>query len=45
MPVKNLIDYLEGGHDIGEFLEDFPSVGKDQVIGVLEAAKTQLLAS
>ena len=45
VPVKNLIDYLEGGHDIGEFLEDFPTVGKEQVIGVLEAAKTELLAS
>ena len=45
VPVKNLIDYLEGGHDIQEFLEDFPSVKKEQVIKVLEAAKADLLAS
>lgn len=45
VPVKNLIDYLEGGHDIQEFLDDFPSVEKEQVIKVLEAAKTDLLAS
>jgi uncharacterized protein (DUF433 family) len=45
VPVKNLIDYLEGGHDIQEFLDDFPSVMKQQVIQVLEAAKSELLAT
>ncbi len=45
VPVKNLIDYLEGGHDIEEFLDDFPSVQKRQVIEVLEAAKSELLAT
>ena len=45
VPVKNLIDYLEGGHDIQEFLDDFPSVQKQQVIEVLEAAKSELLAT
>ena len=45
VPVKNLIDYLEGGHDIESFLDDFPSVTKEQVIQVLEAAKSELLAN
>jgi uncharacterized protein (DUF433 family) len=45
VPVKNLLDYLEGGDDIGEFLDDFPSVTKEQVVKVLEAAKAELLAS
>lgn len=31
-PIQNLIDYLEGGDSIDEFLEDFPSVRRDQVI-------------
>ena len=26
VPIKNLFDYLKGGHDLAEFLEDFPSV-------------------
>ncbi len=45
VPVKNLIDYLEGGHDIQEFLDDFPSVQKQQVIEALEAAKSELLTT
>ena len=45
VPVKNLLDYLEGGDDIGEFLEEFPSVTKEQVVDVLEAAKAELLAT
>jgi crotonobetainyl-CoA:carnitine CoA-transferase CaiB-like acyl-CoA transferase len=32
VPIQNLIDYLEGGDSIDEFLEDFPSVTRDQVI-------------
>lgn len=44
VPVKNLFDYLMGGHDLAEFLEDFPSVREEQAIGVLELAKDSLLA-
>jgi uncharacterized protein (DUF433 family) len=29
VPIQNLIDYLEGGDSIGEFLEDFPSVTRE----------------
>ena len=44
VPVQALIDYLEGGHTVAEFLDDFPSVQHDQVIAVLQQAK-QLLVS
>ena len=44
VPVQNLIDCLEGGYSIDEFLEDFPSVKQEQVIQVLEEAKVHLLA-
>ena len=30
VPLRNLIDYLEGGHSLDEFLDDFPSVSRDQ---------------
>jgi len=43
VPVQNLIDYLEGGESIEEFLEGFPTVSREQVIGFLEAAKEKLL--
>ena len=39
VPAKALIDYLEDGKPIGDFLEDFPSVSLSQAIGVLELAK------
>lgn len=41
MPIQNLIDYLEGGDSIHEFLEDFPSVSRQQVISFLEEAKDE----
>ncbi len=39
VPIKNLFDYLKGGHDLPEFFEDFPSVSEAQARGVLELAK------
>ncbi|MEX0875321.1 MAG: DUF433 domain-containing protein [Actinomycetota bacterium] len=36
VPLRNLIDYLEADHSIDEFLAQFPSVSRDQVIAVLE---------
>ena len=45
VPVKNLIDCLEAGYSIDEFLKDFPSVAKTQVIQVLEEAKSKLLVT
>jgi uncharacterized protein (DUF433 family) len=38
------MDYLEGGDSIDEFLEDFPSVSRQQVISFLEEAKASVLA-
>ncbi|MCY7350996.1 MAG: DUF433 domain-containing protein [Cytophagaceae bacterium] len=32
MPVKNLFDYLKGGDSLDEFLEDFPSVRREQIL-------------
>jgi uncharacterized protein (DUF433 family) len=43
VPVQTLFDYLEGGDDLQEFLEDFPSVSRDQAMRVLEAARDSLL--
>lgn len=45
VPFKNLIDYLEGGHSLGEFLRQFPTVTRDMAIQALEEAKESLLAS
>ena len=45
VPFKNLIDYLEGGHSLGEFLSQFPTVSRDLAIQALEEAKDSLLAS
>lgn len=44
VPVQNLVDYLEGGESIDDFLTGFPTVKRVQVIGFIEAAKETLLA-
>ena len=44
VPIQNLMDYLEGGDSIDEFLEDFPTVSRQQVISFLEEAKESVLA-
>jgi len=41
VPVQALIDYLEGGHSLEEFLDDFPTVTREQAIAALEQAKAQ----
>jgi len=43
VPVQTLIDYLEGGESIDDFLRGFPTVTREQVIAVLEEAKEKLL--
>jgi len=45
VPVVTLLDYLEAGQPLSEFLEDFPTVTREQAVAVLEAAKQALLAS
>lgn len=43
VPVQTLLDYLEGGETIDDFLEGFPSVSREQVVTFLEAAKGRLI--
>jgi uncharacterized protein (DUF433 family) len=44
VPLPNLIDYLEHGYSLDEFLDDFPTVSRDQVVAALEAAHEVLTA-
>ncbi len=44
VPVQALLDYLEGGDSLDDFLMDFPSVTREHAVAVLEAAKSALLA-
>jgi uncharacterized protein (DUF433 family) len=44
VPFKNLIDYIEGGHSLGEFLQQFPTVTREMAVQALEEAKESLLA-
>ena len=45
VPVQTLLDYLQAGDTIGDFLAGFPSVTREQVIEFLEQAKDRLVAS
>jgi len=42
VPVDSLIDYLEAGDTLDEFLDNFPSVSREAAIAALEEAKTLL---
>lgn len=44
VPVKNLTDYLGNGESIDEFLDDFPTVSREQVIQFLKEARAKLTA-
>jgi len=44
VPVQTLVDYLEAGDSLDDFLADFPSVSREHAIAVLEIAKSALLA-
>jgi len=39
VPVKTLFDYLEAGDTLDEFLNDFPSVTREQAVAALELAR------
>jgi uncharacterized protein (DUF433 family) len=43
--VKSLFDHLEAGDSIEDFLDGFPSVKREQVIAVIEAAKLRMLGA
>lgn len=45
VPVQTLLDYIEAGETIDEFLIGFPSVKREQVIAFLEDAKDRLVDS
>jgi uncharacterized protein (DUF433 family) len=38
VPIRTLFDYIEGGETLQEFLQQFPSVKREQAIAVLETA-------
>ncbi len=40
---SRLFDYLEAGDSVGEFLNDFPTVTHERVLGVLELMRTRIL--
>jgi uncharacterized protein (DUF433 family) len=44
VPFQTLIDYLEEGQALADFLADFPTVGLDQAVAALEEAKEAVLA-
>lgn len=43
VPLQNLIDCLEGGESVEDFLEAFPTVTREQAIAVIEAGKFKML--
>ena len=44
VPVQSLIDYLEGGETIDDFLAGFPTVRREQVVAFLEEATARMIA-
>ena len=45
VPVQNLFDYLEAGDRIDDFIDDFPTVTREQAIAALESARSALVNS
>jgi uncharacterized protein (DUF433 family) len=44
VPVQALIDYLEGGETIDDFLAGFPTVKREQIVAFLEEAAARMIA-
>ena len=44
VPIQALLDYLEGGETLEDFLEGFPTVSREAAVTALEEAKELLLA-
>ncbi|HEV2763250.1 MAG TPA: DUF433 domain-containing protein [Pyrinomonadaceae bacterium] len=42
VPVQTVIDYLSGGHSLDEFLDDFPTVSREQALELLQRIKEML---
>lgn len=45
VPVQTLLDYIEAGDTVHDFLEGFPTVQQEQIIGFLEEAKERMIAA
>ena len=45
VPARTLFDYLEGGDSLDDFLEDFPTVSREQAIAFLEEASERMLVA
>ena len=45
VPVRTLLDYLEGGESLDDFMEQFPTVARRQAIAFLEQASERMLAT
>jgi uncharacterized protein (DUF433 family) len=45
VPARTLIDYIEGGNSLDDFLEDFPTVSRKQAIAFLEEASERMLVA
>ena len=43
VPVQTLLDYIEGGESIDDFLEGFPSVTREQIVAFLQEAKAKMI--
>jgi uncharacterized protein (DUF433 family) len=43
VPFQTLLDYLEGGQSLDDFLDDFPTVKRDAAVAALEQAKSLLV--
>jgi uncharacterized protein (DUF433 family) len=44
VPFRTLLDYLEGGDSLNEFLDDFPTVTREQAIAALRLAEEMLVS-
>lgn len=44
VPIHTLLDYLAAGDPLSEFLEDFPSVSREQAVAALQLAKQMLMS-
>ena len=45
VPITHLFEYLEGGDTFDEFLDQFPTVTREQALGVLELSRDTLLSN
>ena len=44
VPIKNLLDYLAAGDTLDQFLDDFPTVSREQAVAALDLARDLLTA-